>query len=111
MAKDVEVKQLADNEAKLSDGRVVTVRELVGSDEMIVAAQLGKVFTPDGGGAVVFQSCLIARSVESINGQPVTPMRSYSEYRDFLAMFKSKDYSKIKKLYDKVNGDDAEGND
>lgn len=107
-----EKKQLAENEVRLSDGRIVAIRELVGADEMIVAAQLGKVFTPDGGGAVVFQSCLIARSVESVDGKLVSPCKSYQDYRELLGSFKSKDYQKIKKTYEVVNGSgsDEEGN-
>jgi hypothetical protein len=78
---------------------------------MIVAAQLGNVFTPDGGGAVVFQSCLIARSIESIDGKPVSNAKKFQDYRDLLSEFKSKDYAKIKKKYDVVNGEGSEGND
>lgn len=104
-----EQQPLADNQVKLSDGRVVEMREQLGNDEMIVAAQLGNVFTPDGAGAVIFQSCLIARTITSIDGVKPQPMRNYEAYRDFLAQFKGKDFNRIKKLYEKLNGD-GEGN-
>lgn len=102
---------LAYNQLKLSDGRIIEMREQVGNDEMIVAAQLGKVFTPDGGGAVVFQSCLIARTIVSIDEKKCEPLRGYESYRDFLGQFSGKDLTRIKKLYEKLNDDiDTEGN-
>src|SRR5579875_1683739 len=76
-------KELAFNEVRLSDGRVVEMRESTGADEMAVAAELGDVFQANGGGAIIYQSCLIAKTVKSIDGKPLPPMRGYSAYRDF----------------------------
>jgi hypothetical protein len=106
-----QTEKLAFNEVRLSDGRIVTIKELVGSDEMVVAAQLGKVFTPDGGGAIVYRSCLVARSIESIDGKPVSPCKSFQDYRDLSGQFKSKDYALIKNKYEELNGEGEEGND
>ena len=101
--------ELAFNQVRLSDGRIVELRELLGSDEMIVAGQLGDVFEANGSGAIIFQNCLIARTIVKVNEQPVQPLRKYEDVRDFLSGFKAKDYLKIKRLFDKVNGD-SEGN-
>jgi hypothetical protein len=102
--------ELADNQVKLSDGRIVEMRESTGADEMIVSGELGDTFTANGAGAIIFQSCLIAKTVTSIDGKPIMPMRGFTAYRDFAGSFKSKDWNKIKNLYDKLNGDN-EGND
>lgn len=101
---------LAFDEVKLSDGRVLKLRESVGSDEMIVAAQLGDVFEVNGAGSVIFNTCLIARSIVSIDGKPIQSMRSYEEVRDFLGTVKGKDYKKIATLYRKLNNEDEGGN-
>ncbi|GIM47040.1 hypothetical protein DNHGIG_25890 [Collibacillus ludicampi] len=106
-----EQQPLAENQVRLSDGRIVEMREAVGSDEMIVAGQLGDVFEANGAGGVIFQTCLIARTITKIDGQPVQNLRGYESVRDFLAGFKAKDWNKIRALYNKLNGDDAQGND
>lgn len=102
--------ELSFNQIRLSDGRLVEMREMLGSDEMIVAGQLGGVFEPNGAGAVIFQSCLIVRTIVSVDGVEPPRFRNYEGVRDFLAGFKGKDYSKIKKLFEKLNGD-GEGNE
>lgn len=100
-------KALAHNEVKLSDGRIVKIREAKGSDEMIVSGELGSVFEPNGGGAVIFQNCLIAKTIIALDGQPVEPLKGFERVRDFAAQFSSKDWNKIKKLYDKLNSDEG----
>lgn len=102
--------KLAENQVKLSDGRIVEIRESTGADEIAVAAELGDIFGANGGGAVIFQSCLMAKSISKINGEPVEPLRGYEEYRNFLSLFRSKDWSKVRNLYQKLNGDDELGN-
>jgi hypothetical protein len=77
---------------------------------MIVAGQLGDVFEPNGAGAVIFQTCLIARTIVSVGGVKPAVMRDYTAVRDYLAQFRAKDWNKIKVLYNKLNGDD-EGNE
>lgn len=101
---------LPENQVKLSDGRIVEMRESTGADEMAVAAELGDIFGANGGGAVIFQSCLMAKVISNINGEPVAPLRGYEEYRNFLSLFRSKDWTKIRILYQKLNGDDELGN-
>jgi hypothetical protein len=103
------VEELADNQVKLSDGRIVEIRESTGADELVVAAELGDTFQANGGGGVIFMTCLIAKTVVSIDGKPLPPLRGYAAYRDFASQFKSKDWNKIRNLYQKLNGD--EGND
>lgn len=100
---------LADNQVKLSDGRIVELRELKGSDEMVVAAQLGDNFTPDGAGAVIFQSCLIAQTITKVGDANRPALRGFGAYRDYLSSFKGKDWNRIKKLFDVLNGDSADG--
>lgn len=102
--------KLAENQVKLSDGRIVEIRESTGADEMVVAAELGDTFGANGGGAVIFQSCLIAKTLSKINGEPVEPIRGFEGYRNFLSLFHSKDWNKIRNLYQKLNGDDEQGN-
>lgn len=101
------------NEVRLSDGRIIEMREATGADEMIVPAQLGKVFTSDGAGSIIYMNCLIIRTVVSIDGKPVEAMRSFEAYRDFMGNIKGKDLTRIKALYNKLNDDvdDEEGND
>jgi hypothetical protein len=102
--------ELADNQVKLSDGRIIEIRETTGADEIVVAAELGDTFGANGGGAVIFQSCLMAKSISKIDGLPNKPIRDFGEYRDFLSSFRSKDWNKIRELYQKLNGDDEKGN-
>lgn len=111
--KQVELKKeekLAENQVKLSDGRIVEMRESTGADEMAVSAELGDVITNSAGGMLIFQSCLIAKVVTKINGESVAPLRGYEEYRNFLSLFRSKDWGKVRILYNKLNGDDEQGN-
>jgi len=105
-----EMKELAFNEVRLSDGRVVEMRESTGADEMIVSAELGDNFEANGGGFLIMRSCLVAKTITKIDGKPIQPMRGFGAYRDFAASFKAKDWNKIRALYDRLNGDD-EGND
>lgn len=102
--------ELAENQVKLSDGRVVEMREQMGNDEMIVAGQLGDLFTPDGAGAMIFSTCLIVRTIKSIDGVDFVAPKNYAGVRDFLGGLKQKDWSKIRDLSTKLNSD-AEGND
>lgn len=102
--------QLAENQVKLSDGRVITMREATGSDEMIVAGYLGDVYTADTSGSVILLNCLIAISIEKINDEKVSPLRGFEAFRDFMGSFKQKDWRKIRTLYYKINGDE-EGNE
>lgn len=104
------MENLTEYQVKLSDGRIVELREQKGSDEMVVAAQLGDNFTPDGAGAIIFQNCLIAQTVTKVGDQPRPPLRGFAAYRDFLAQFKGKDWNRIKKKYDELNGDLEEEN-
>jgi hypothetical protein len=97
---------LADNQVKLSDGRIVELRELTGADEMIVSAELGKAFTPDAGGSVILQTCLLVKSIAAIDGQPVEKVKGFEGVRDFLKQFKSKDYNRIRMLYVSMNGEE-----
>lgn len=101
---------LADNQVKLSDGRIVEMRESTGADEMIVSAELGDNFQANGAGYTIMQSCLTAKTVTKIDGQPIPTIRGYAAYRDFTAGFKSKDWNRIKTLYNTLNGED-EGNE
>ncbi|MBL0386228.1 hypothetical protein JJB07_06125 [Tumebacillus sp. ITR2] len=102
--------ELAFNQVRLSDGRIVDMREMLGSDEMIVAGQLGDVFEANGSGAIIFQNCLIVRTISKIDGVDVPRLRNYEQVRDFLSNFKAKDYTRIKRLFETLNGD-QEGND
>lgn len=99
--------KLADNQVKLSDGRIVEIRESTGADEMVISGELGDTFEANGGGFLIMRSCLIAKSITSINGNPVPPMRGFEQYRDFAGSFKTKDWNKIRELYDRLN---SEGN-
>lgn len=101
----LEKKELKENQVELSDGRIIEMRESNGADEMVVAAELGDVFTPNGGGALIFQSCLIAKTIVSIDHEKAAHLRGYEEYRDFLAKYRSKDLAKVRKLYEKLNGE------
>jgi hypothetical protein len=101
---------LAENQAQLSDGRIVELRESTGADEMIVAAELGDLVEANGAGMIVLQSCLIAKTIVKINDQSLPRMGSYAAYRDFLSQFKTRDWNKIRILYTTLNGVDEKGN-
>lgn len=107
----IESKELDYNQVKLSDGRIVEMRETIGCDEMVVAAQLGDTFEANGAGSVIFHTCLIAHTIVSIDGVKVVPMRNFEAVRDLLAGFKGRDYKKIAVLYNKLNNEGAEGNE
>lgn len=102
---DVE-KGLAFDEVKLSDGRIVKLREGKGSDDFVIAAELGPVLAGNAGSAIILINAGIAKTIVSIDGKPVEPLRDFEKYRDLLDSFKSKDWSKISKKYNELNGDD-----
>lgn len=102
--------KLEENQVKLSDGRIIELREATGADEMIVSAELGDNFQANGGGVVIMQTCLIAKTVTKIDGNPIPPRRGFAEYRDFAGNFRSKDWNKIRNLYNILNGEDDKGN-
>jgi hypothetical protein len=106
-----EVKEvaLAENQVKLSDGRIVTLREATGSTEMIVAAYLGDQYTPDTAGSVILMCCLVVYSIEKINEEKAPTLRKFEDFRDLMDSFRKVDFNKIRSLYYKMNSD-AEGN-
>lgn len=105
----LEKKELKENQVGLSDGRIIEMREATGADELAVAGELGNAFQANGGGTVIYLTCLIVKTIISIDGKPVRPMHGYEAYREFAATFKSKDFTKIRNLYRKLSGDE-EGN-
>ena len=100
------------NQVKLSDGRVVTLRETTGSDEIAAAAMLGSHFTQDASGAALYTKALAHRAIVDIDGVAVTkgPIK-FKDFNAFWKDIKTRDSGKLMVKYQEMNSDsDEEGN-
>lgn len=102
-----EKKSLEYNEVQLKDGRIVKLREAKGSDNMIIAAELGPVLEPNAGSALILLDAQIAKTIVSIDNKPTEPLRNYEKYRDLLDMFSGRDWKRITAKYNEINGDEG----
>ena len=87
----------------LYSGKVVQLRETTGLDETIVTRMLGKKFTADAAGAILYRTGLMARSVVSIDGEKPAEIKNAKDIDLFWARFTSKEKSQIDKAYSKLN--------
>ena len=87
----------------LYSGKVVQLRETTGLDETIVTRMLGKKFTADAAGAILYRTGLMARSVVSIDSEKPAEIKNAKDIDLFWARFTSKEKSQIDKAYSKLN--------
>lgn len=102
--------QVADDEVKLSDGRVLKLRETTGADDAAVAQMLGSNVSLDGASAKILIEAQALKSIASIDGKEPPIMRSYNEYLTFARGFKTKDMGRIQKKYMDLNFEADESN-
>ena len=95
--------QLGDDEIRLSDGRVVKMRETTGADETAVAQILGGKVSLQGAGSVVLVQANALKAIVSIGGQKPPVMNSYNAYLKFASSFKTRDLNRIKMKYADMN--------
>jgi hypothetical protein len=100
---DNQQRELADNEVRLSDGRIVVMREMTGGDEIAVAQMLGDKVSLQGAGAQVLAQANMLKSIESIDGKPAPILRTYNDILSFARQFKSKDMVKMLQKYAELN--------
>lgn len=97
--------ELKDNQLRLTDGRVITIRELTGLDELmivkIVGQQKGNESTQ--GYVVLTQMVSCWYSVAEIDGVPVVKPTSMDAINKLAAKFLMKDTGLIMKKYSAVN--------
>jgi hypothetical protein len=91
----------------LSDGRVVTIRELTGADEMLSLKLCSKEISLNeneiGAALMQQQNVLIVLSVLKIDDEPQSPPNSMQGALEFMAKLKMRDWNKIKTAYNKLN--------
>lgn len=95
--------ELADDEVRLSDGRVVKMRETNGADEAAVAQMLGDKVSLQGAGAKVLVQANTLKSIVSIDGQTPSVMRSYNDFIGLSRQFKSRDINRLMTKYAELN--------
>lgn len=100
----------ADDEVKLSDGRIVKMRETTGADEAAVAQMLGDKISLQGAGAAILVQANALKAIESIDGQGPPIMRSYNDYLKFARQIKTKDFNRITMKYMAMNNEADEAN-
>jgi len=98
--------ELNPNQVALSDGRVVTMRETTGADEMAASAMLGKHFTQDAAGINLYSKALAHRAITDVDGSPLHngPIK-FDGFRSFWGSTKTRDGQRILKKYTDLNGD------
>lgn len=99
---DTEI-EIADDEVKLTDGRLIKMRETTGADEAAVVAMLGEHISLNGAGSQVLVQANALKSIASIDGQNPPIMRSYNDYLKFARMFSTKNLARITKKYVALN--------
>jgi hypothetical protein len=94
---------IGDDEVKLSDGRIVKMRETTGADEAAVVRILGNHVSLDGAGGQVLIQANALKSVVSIDGQAPPIMASYNDYMKFARMFTTKNLARLTRKYVALN--------
>lgn len=95
--------EISDDEVKLSDGRLVKMRETTGADEAAVVSLLGNHISLDGAGGQVLIQANALKSIESIDGQSPPIMRSYNDYLKFARQFSTKNLARLTRKYVALN--------
>lgn len=108
---EAKVANLNFKDVKLSDGRVVTVRELTGADEMLSIRLMGKEMSLDqkevGAAVMTQQNVLVCLSVFKIDGEPCKTPNSLEAVMQTLTQYKLSDWNKIRGAFNDLNaGDD-----
>jgi len=96
--------ELNANQVRISDGRIIEMRELTGRDEMIV----DKVVATEKVDSAIAYNILNQRvsmwySIISINGVPVTRLTTMKAVYALAEQFKSKDTLELVKKYQELN--------
>ncbi len=94
---------IGDDEVKLSDGRIVKMRETNGADEAAVVQILGDHVSLQGAGAQVLVQANTLKAIVSIDGAAPPIFRSYNDYKSFARQFKTKDLNKLVRKYTQMN--------
>ena len=95
--------ELGDDEVRLSDGRLVKMRETTGADEAAVVQILGDHISLNGAGGQVLVQANALKSIASIDGQSPPVFRSYNDYLKFAREFKTKDLARLTRKYVALN--------
>lgn len=95
--------EIGEDEVKLSDGRLVKMRETTGADEAVVVSLLGDHISLSGAGGQVLVQANALKSIASIDEQSPPIMRSYNDYLKFARQFKTKDLTRLTKKYVALN--------
>ena len=100
---DIVEPELADDEVKLSDGRLVKMRETNGADEAAVVSLLGDHISLSGAGGQVLVQANALKSIALIDGQAPPIMRSYNDYLKFARLFSTKNLARLTRKYVALN--------
>lgn len=96
---------LEPNQVALSDGRIVTLRETTGRDEIAASQMLGSHFTSDGAGQTLFTKAIVMRGIEDIDGKsPYKKPVTFKGFLNFWDEFKTRDSLALMAKYSQVNG-------
>ncbi|EPZ47632.1 hypothetical protein [Alicyclobacillus acidoterrestris] len=96
-------RELMSNEIKLSDGRIVAMRESTGADDIAVARMLGDKVSLQGAGQTILMQANALKCIESIDNQPAPIMNNYETFVNLARQFKTKDMNKILLKYAEMN--------
>ncbi|MCF8566913.1 hypothetical protein LLE49_19525 [Alicyclobacillus tolerans] len=102
--------EVADDEVKLSDGRIVKMRETTGADDAAVAQMLGDKISLQGAGGAVFVQANALKAVVSVDGVPAPIMQNYRDFIKFSRTFKTRDMNRIASKYAQMNLEANEDN-
>lgn len=97
------VVEIGDDEVKLTDGRLVKMKETTGADEAAVVQLLGNKISLSGAGSQILIQANALKSVVAIDGKTPPILCSYNDYLGFARGFKTKDLQRITKKYVELN--------
>ncbi len=98
---------LPPHQARLRDGRLVTLRELKAMDEFAIEKILqGEGMSLEGVGQASYLRAIALASIAEIDGREEAPLRHKAQFDRYLNMFSGRDMSTILDAFVRFNGGD-----
>jgi len=103
---------LPPHQARLRDGRLVTLRELKAMDEFAIEKILqGEGMSLEGVGQASYLRAIALASIAEIDGREEAPLRHKAQFDRYLNMFSGRDMSTILDAFVRFNGGDDDDAD
>ncbi len=107
VAPDAPASALPPHQARLRDGRLVTLRELKAMDEFAIEKILqGEGMSLEGVGQASYLRAIALASIAEIDGREEAPLRHKAQFDRYLNMFSGRDMSTILDAFVRFNGGD-----